>query len=245
MFKPLMLIPFYNHGPAFEKMANQLNKLKLPPVLIVDDGSDGIHSKTAQTLCKKYHFFYIRNEINKGKGNAIKTGLYWAEKNNYTHALQIDADGQHDIHDIDEFLKLSQKHPSALISAQPEYDSSAPKSRLYGRKITNFWVWIETRGKLKLDAMCGFRIYPILETIPLLPKIHFDRMGFDIEILVKSFLNKIPALGIKTKIIYPKTGVSHFHVFRDNVKISCLHTYLCIYSFRKLLTKWWAHERSI
>jgi len=238
MSKPIILIPFYNHGPAFKQMAAQLNKLKHPPVLIVDDGSNQQHSATALKICEKYHFFYFKNPTNQGKGGAIKQGLNWAYQNNYTHTLQIDADGQHDLNDIDTFLKLSEKNPDAIISAQPSYDKSAPKSRLYGRKITNFWVWIETGGRLKLDTMCGFRVYPLLKIIPILSKIHFNRMGFDIEILVKSFLNNIQTIGKATKIIYPSCGVSHFHALRDNIEISCLHTYLCIYSFWKLLTRW-------
>ena len=240
MFCPVVIVPFYNHGPALEKMAPRLAKEGLP-VLIIDDGSTPEHTQMAQKVCQKHHFFYTQNAQNGGKGAAVITGLRWAIKEKYTHAVQIDADGQHDLSDIKAFLALAKRNPRALITAQPVYDSSAPKARLYGRKITGFWVWIETAGRLKLDTMCGFRVYPLSPMKKVLPHLWFHRMGFDVEILVKSFLDGVPILGQKTRIIYPKDGVSHFHAFRDNLEISCVHACLCLYSVWKVLT-WWKND---
>ena len=235
-FCPVLVVPFYNHGPALKQTAPALFKQNLP-VIVVNDGSTTEHTRIAKELCQKYHFEYIENAQNDGKGAAVKKGLSHAIQKGYSHVLQVDADGQHNLEDIASFLDLAQKNPTALIAGQPVYDTSVPKSRLYGRKITNFWVKIETGGKLKLDAMCGFRVYPLTSIVPLLRHIWFNRMGFDVEILVKSFLNKIKIIGKDTKIIYPKGGVSHFHAFKDNFEISCLHTCLCVYSIYKLLTK--------
>ncbi|MBR6412548.1 MAG: glycosyltransferase family 2 protein [Alphaproteobacteria bacterium] len=237
MFKPIIIIPFFNHASAFEKIAPHLEQYKIP-ILVVNDGSAPPDTQILEGLCSKYHFNLIRNKKNGGKGATVKTGLNWALSNGYTHALQIDADGQHSLDDIPCFLKLSQNHPDHIIAAQPIYDSSAPKSRLYGRKITNFWVCVETMGRFKMDTMCGFRIYPLAQIKKILPVIWFNRMGFDVEILVKSFLNRIPILGQQTQVIYQKDGISHFHPFRDNLEISCVHTSLCVYSIWKFLTKW-------
>ena len=236
MFRPVVLVPFYNHGPALEGVALRLKQKKLP-VLIVDDGSAASHAQMAQKVCQKHCFNYIRNERNGGKGAAVLAGLRWAFEQKYTHAVQVDADGQHDLRDIETFLDLAQKNPAAIVSAQPVYDKSVPKSRLYGRKITRFWVWIETAGKLKWDTMCGFRVYPLAQMAKVCPSVWFRRMGFDVEILVKSFLVGVPIMGQPTRIIYPKDGVSHFRAFRDNLEISCVHASLCLYSVWKLLTR--------
>ena len=135
-------------------------------------------------------------------------------------------------------MQPAQQHPDHIIMAQPTYDKSAPKSRLYGRKVTNFWVYIETGGKFKMDTMCGFRVYPLQQIEKILPYVWFNRMGFDIEIIVKSFLNHIPVMGKTTKVIYQETGVSHFRPLKDNLEICCVHTNLCVYSVWKFLTKW-------
>ena len=237
MFKPIIIIPFFNHGTALKKIVPGLKKTGFP-ILLINDGSNKENTAILKDVCQKSGFFYEANAKNGGKGAAVKTGLKWATKKGYTHALQIDADGQHDLKDVDDFLKMAQKNPNAIISGQPLYDDKAPKSRLYGRKITNFWVWIETFGKLKLDTMCGFRVYPLSKIQKVLPVVWFNRMGFDIEILVKSFLNGVPLVEKQTKVIYQTDGVSHFRPFKDNVEISCVHTCLCIYSIWKLLTKW-------
>lgn len=241
MFKPIIIIPFYNHGVALQKIALNLKKTGYP-ILLINDGSDEKNTKILKDLCKKHGFLYEENSQNGGKGAAVKTGLKKTFEKGYTHALQIDADGQHDLKDVDAFFKLSKQNPNNIVCGQPVYDDKAPKSRLYGRKITNFWVWIETAGKLKVDTMCGFRVYPLSSINRILPVVWFNRMGFDVEILVKSFLNNIQITKISTKVIYEQDGVSHFRPFKDNVEISCVHTCLCIYSLYKLLTKGRKHD---
>ncbi|MFP3747745.1 glycosyltransferase family 2 protein, partial [Achromobacter sp. SIMBA_011] len=79
----------------------------------------------------------------------------------YTHALQIDADGQHDAADVPRFLAAAAAHPRAVVLGQPVYDESVPKARLYGRYLTHVWVWIETLSFTIRDSMCGFRLYPL------------------------------------------------------------------------------------
>ena len=74
------------------------------------------------------------------KGAAVMRGMREALAAGFTHALQIDADGQHDTADVPRFLELSAVHPQAVVCGQPIYDASVPKGRLYGRYITHFWV---------------------------------------------------------------------------------------------------------
>ena len=167
------------------------------------------------------------------------TGFKKAAEHGFSHAVQIDADGQHNPDDIARFLELAKKSPDSLIVGQPLYDSSAPKSRLIGRKITKFWVMVETLNKNMPDTMCGFRVYPIQTTMAVLQNIKFLRMGFDIEIIVKLYRMGVKIVTTDTKVIYPESGVSHFHVLRDNFYISLLHMYLCCGLPFWLLKKLW------
>ena len=224
--KPVIIVPCFNHADAFASVADKLQDFKTP-VIVVDDGSEVKQSKKIKNICSKHKFFYVKNLKNGGKGAAMLTGFCFAIKNGFTHALQIDADGQHDIHDIPLFFKIANSYPQNLIIGNPVYDDSAPRSRLIGRKITNFWVMIETFNKNMPDTMCGFRVYPLKLIEPILKTIKFKRMGFDIEIVVKAFRKNIKITSVPTKVIYPESGVSHFHAFRDNFYISLLHTYLC------------------
>lgn len=226
MFKPVIIIPCFNHADAFVAVAKRLDEHKLP-VIVIDDGSKQKQSKKLKQTCSKHNYIYIKHEKNAGKGAAMITGFRKAMEMGFSNAIQVDADGQHDINDITKFIELAKQNPKALIVGQPVYDSSAPKSRLIGRKITNFWVAIETLNRHMPDTMCGFRMYPVVETNRILSSLHFMRMGFDIEILVKLYRMGIKVIATETRVIYPKSGISHFHVWRDNVFISLLHTYLC------------------
>ena len=238
MFHPVIIIPCFNHADAFVTVAKQIDEYKLP-VIVVDDGSEKNQSKKLKQICTKHDYIYIKHEKNAGKGAAMVTGFHKAMELGFSNALQIDADGQHDINDIAKFLEIAKQNPNALIVGQPVYDCSAPKSRLIGRKITNFWVAVETLNLHMPDAMCGFRVYPVAETNRILSSLRFMRMGFDIEILVKMYRMGIKIITTETRVIYPQSGVSHFRVWHDNFYISLLHTYL----FCGL--PWWLLKKSL
>jgi predicted LPLAT superfamily acyltransferase len=166
-------------------------------------------------------------EQNQGKGGAVKAGIKRAQELGFSHAIQIDADGQHDLEALPALIQASQAKPMRLISGQPVYDESVPKARLYGRYATHIWVWIETLSLSIKDSMCGFRAYPINQTQAVLSKYDVgSRMDFDIEILVRLYWEGCDIDFVETRVIYPENGVSHFDALWDNVKISCMHTRL-------------------
>jgi hypothetical protein len=147
-------------------------------------------------------------------------------KNGFTHVVQIDADGQHDARDIKNFLELSEINPTAIINGCPLYDNSVPKCRLYGRKITNFCVKLESLFVDIGDAMCGFRLYPLTEISDLLDDIKSYRMGFDIELIVKAARKNIKIINYRTKVKYSQGNISSFRMLKDNLLITFLHIYL-------------------
>jgi hypothetical protein len=158
---------------------------------------------------------------------AVLAGIKSAGDDGYTHALQIDADGQHCPDDIPEFLRTAKDNPRALINGCPVYDKSAPKSRVFGRKITNFWVWIETGSRSIKDAMCGFRVYPLAPMKAVFRgKLVFKGMGGDIEILVRACWHGIQIINVGARVIYPESCISNFSMLKDNLKFFALHTML-------------------
>jgi len=91
---------------------------------------------------------------------------------------------------------------------------------------------VETRGRARGDAMCGFRLYPLAPTVALLERTRLaSGMSFDIEILVRLVWEGLPMEGVRTRVVYPEGGVSHFRMLRDNVRISATHTRLFFGSF--------------
>lgn len=225
--KTCIIIPTYNHGATIDDLLIQLIPYQLP-CIIVDDGSDEptkTQLKTAGDKFDNVHLLRLAN--NTGKGAAVLAGITHAQQQGFTHALQIDADGQHNPDDIPKFLQASKTNPQALIAGAPVYDHSAPKNRLYGRRITNFWVSIETLSRQIKDAMCGFRIYPIKPVVELSQQTVLAKgMNFDIEIMVRLVWQGVRVCSVTTKVIYPKKGISHFKLYKDNLGISWMHTKL-------------------
>lgn len=222
------VIPVYNHGEAIGEVAGAVRAHGLPCIL-VDDGSEPGCAAVLDALAAAdpEGTILVRLPENQGKGGAMIAGLREAGARGYTHALQIDADGQHDTGDVPRFVELARAHPATLICGTPIYDASVPKGRLYGRYLTHVWVWINTLSLAIRDSMCGFRVYPLPPTLALLDSVAIGRrMDFDVEVLVRLFWRGQRILNVPTRVRYPLDGVSHFDVVRDNVRISVMHARL-------------------
>lgn len=224
MFSPCIIIPLYNHGSTLHQTILELQPYGVP-VIVVDDGSTQETQQALQNVVTNFNWVRaIRLPENGGKGAAVMRGFREADAAGYTHALQVDADGQHDLSDIPRFLGLAKCYPQALLCGKPIYDASAPASRRYGRLITHVWVWIETWSFAIADSMCGFRVYPLKPTVALIDRMRLPtRMAFDIAIVVRLYWLGLPILNMPTRVIYPQDGISHFHLWRDNWRISCAH----------------------
>ncbi|PMJ92957.1 glycosyltransferase family 2 protein [Vibrio sp. 10N.261.55.A7] len=225
-YSACFLIPCYNHGSTVTQVVESLAAFSLP-IVIVDDGSEAATKEVLSTLEAQASVHLVTLQENQGKGGAVMAGLSAISGMGHSHAIQIDSDGQHDLEALPNLITASQQRPHQLISGRPIYDDSVPKSRLYGRYLTHVWVWIETLSLSIKDSMCGFRAYPIKETIPVLSKYNIGtRMDFDIEILVRLYWEGVDSHFIDTRVIYPEGGLSHFDALHDNIKISKMHTKL-------------------
>lgn len=224
-FAPCVLIPCYNHGAILASVLARLAPFNLP-VIVVDDGSDA-RTKQHIAALDAPQLRVLTLPHNQGKGAAVIAGLRAAAAAGFSHALQLDADGQHQVEDTPRMLAEAERYPHCLISGQPQYDASIPKSRLYGRYITHFWVWVETLSFSLKDSMCGFRVYPLAASLELCDRRAIgQRMDFDTEIMVRLYWQGTPSRFIRTRVTYPPSGVSHFDALHDNLRISWMHTRL-------------------
>jgi len=223
-----IIIPVYNHGKALSAVVEKLIPLGLP-IIIVDDGSD---AETKACLKNIFSSCALAVEVtlkkNSGKGRAVIEGIKKAHELGISHVLQIDADGQHDSGRAAFFLEESASNPRALIFSRPLYDESVSAGRKHGRKIANTWAKIVTFSPEIVETMLGFRVYPVEPVYRLCRKTYMDpRMGFDIEILVRLVWKNVPVIFHPVKVTYPADGISHFHMVKDNIRISWTFTRLC------------------
>ncbi len=221
------VVPTHNHHQALGGIIAALRAEGLA-VFVIDDGSaEPAASAIATVHAPDAGVTVHRFASNQGKGVAVTTGFRLAWEAGFTHAVQIDADGQHDTTALPALLEHSRRHPDALISAWPVYDASMPLGRRIGRWITHFWVWLETLSFQIKDSMCGFRVYPLGAVRALLAEHKVGaRMDFDTDIMVRLFWRGTDVEMVKVRVIYPPGNISNFRMLADNGRISVMHARL-------------------
>jgi predicted LPLAT superfamily acyltransferase len=236
-FKCCAIIPSYNHGAVIGELVRHLRSLDLT-VFIIDDGSDQpTHAALKAQHAPEHEVIVSRFEVNCGKGVAVMHGFNLARAAGFTHALQVDADGQHDLSKLPEIIALGKANPEALIAGAPIYDETMPRGRRIGRSITHFWVGVETLTTRPPDTMCGLRLYP-LERVAKLQAIRRlgRRMNFDIEIFVRLIWDHTPVFFVPVRVVYASDNISNFDLVRDNWQITMMHAQLVL-SMPRLLTQ--------
>lgn len=221
------LVPTYDNPETVGAVVERI-RAWLPHVIVVDDGSDEAGRAACERLAREGRAQVVRHAVNRGKGAAVRSGLEAARAAGFSHAFQIDADGQHDLDAIPEFIAASRARPEAAVLAFPVYEQTAPRSRTLGRELTRFWVDLEVgRGRVR-DAMIGFRVYPIEATLALGSRC--DRMDFDVEVAVLLAWGGIEIVNRPVGVRYltaEEGGRSHFRLFGDNAALFRLHSRLC------------------
>ena len=215
-----LIVPVYNHGDQLATMVERVTAYPLPCVLI-NDGSNATTVAQLEAIRAQHPDVAILHHArNMGKGAACMTGLRHAWTHGFTHAVQIDADGQHDLDDLPTFLAAATAEPQALIMGTPRFDASVPAIRYYGRYVTHALVWLECLSTALRDTLCGYRVYPLEATIALLDRTSPGRrMDFDPEIAVRLYW-----AGVRP--VYNPASPSHFRMVRDNLRLSWMHTRL-------------------
>lgn len=234
-FRPCVLIPTYDN-PLTVRAVVTAARLHLPDIVLVDDGSGEAGRRAVEEIANEGLAFVARRERNGGKGAAVRTGFEEALRLGFSHALQVDADGQHDLDDIPRFLDLARKHPDALILGRPIFDATQPWGRAFARKISVFWVNVETGGPVVDDPQCGFRVYPLAAAVAAGAR--GSHMEFDQELPVRMVWRGTRVLNVPTRVRYLQAeegGVSHFDLIRDNLRITWLHTRLVATAARRFL----------
>lgn len=232
----LVLIPSYNTGSkVLETVKDAL--AVWDPVWVVVDGSDDGSGEKLEALAKtEPNLRVFRLARNQGKGAALLHGFDEAEAHGYTHILCMDADGQHPADMIPDYMSLSMAMPGRMILGKPIFDDTAPRIRVNGRKLSNFWVNVETLWDGIGDSLFGMRVYPVTDLIKIMKNIRWARRyDFDAEIAVRLSWRGVRPVNIPTPVKYltaEEGGVSHFKYGRDNVLITWMH-------IRLFAFQWW------
>jgi hypothetical protein len=201
------------------------------PVLVVVDGStDGSERPVLELARADPALTVLVLPRNSGKGAAVLAGARAAHARGCTHALVMDADGQHPAGSIAEFMEASMGQPDALVLGRPIFPANMPAERRHGRKLSIGLVHFELLGPRIADPLFGFRVYPLARLLAVLgPRHGGRRYDFDTEAAVRLSWAGVPLRTLAAPVRYfsrAEGGVSHFSYLRDNAMLVWLHTRL-------------------
>jgi len=221
-----LLLPSYNTGPILHQTLREALATGLPTSVVIDGSNDGSDAGI-EALDRDGRLTVRRLSRNRGKGAAVLHGARDALERGFSHALTLDADGQHPAEAVPAFLELARAHPEALILGRPIFDESAPRLRVEGRKVSNFWTRLETLGWGIDDSLFGMRLYPLEPLVETLDGTRFARrFDFDPEVAVRLAWRGLPVINLPTPVRYPSPedgGVSQFRYLRDNTLLTWMH----------------------
>ncbi len=226
----LVLLPSYNSGEMLARVAGQVAELGVAVWVVIDASTDGSAAMLDPLLARHPAMRRIVLEKNSGKGGAVLVGMKAAQAEGFTHALVMDADGQHSVDAVAPFLERSRQAPEAMILGVPIFGPDAPAERVKGRRVGNWWTNLATLWGGIDDSLFGFRVYPIRESVEILDAIRTARrFDFDTELAVRLYWRGVRPINIPVPVRYPAReagGVTHFHYLRDNLLLVATHTRL-------------------
>ncbi|MBM4243699.1 MAG: glycosyltransferase family 2 protein [Deltaproteobacteria bacterium] len=222
------VVPVHNDGTTVRAVVRECRQL-LDHVVVVDDGSTDVDLRA---VLADVDVTVLSHDRNRGKGQAIRTGIEYVKSRGGRIALTIDADGQHFPRDLESFLPdLRSSAPALIVGARRFEETQAPRSSRFGRRFGNFWLWVES-GVWLDDCQSGFRAYPVEQISRI--RCMGSRFDFEAEILARAVWAGLPLRSVPIAVHYPPPHlrVSRFRPFVDNLRLTRVHTRLVL---RRLL----------
>ncbi len=167
------------------------------PVIVIDDGSG---PEAASILRALPGVRLVRHGENRGKGAALRTGFEVARALGYSHAISLDADGQHFPDDLPALVRASLEDPSALVLGVRDLAAAGAGwgSRI-GCRLSNAWLpW--AGGPVLPDTQTGFRVYPLGRIADL--ELQCERYDFEVEVLARAAWAGLPLRSHPIRVRY-------------------------------------------
>lgn len=225
MNKLCAIIPTYNNANTIVGVVEDVYSYCQDIIVVLDGCTDATEENLKQCKCP---FVKVSYEKNRGKGYALVKGFEEARKRGFTHAITIDADGQHFPADIPSLVEQTELHPNAFIVGNRNLnEKNMPRGNTFANKFSNFWFHLQTGVDLG-DTQSGFRLYPLFRLHGL--RFITPRYEAELELLVYASWRGEQIISVPVRVYYPpaEERVSHFRPFKDFMRITLLNCVLCV-----------------
>ena len=223
----VILVRVYNEGQVLQKTLESIFDAGYTNILIVDDGSTDNSLAIIEKFTKKHsHIICVRHSQNRGGWAALETGFEYIRRYLYVdNIVTFDADGQHDIWEIEKFTNAAHKHPylGVIFGSRfigKEGYTNLPFIRKYTLKLGRIFTRVMSGAKLS-DPHNGYRLIK-KETLKQI-YLTADSMAYASELIEQIMKKNIPHAEIPVHIQYTDYSLSKWQKSSNAVFIA-LHT---------------------
>lgn len=206
----MAVIPAFNPGDAITRVLQEVSRyIENDKILVIDDGStDGLAQRVLELRVP-----LVSHSRNLGKGAALRTAFEYIRTRTSARAVvALDADGQHNPHEIPKFMAAFRARQADLIIGEREFDPRVmPLPRIASNRMTSALLSRKLGQKIQ-DSQCGFRLY----SRRLIDHIELETAGYETEseILIKACRSGFQLDFVPVSTVYAGEK-SHIRGLRD------------------------------
>jgi glycosyltransferase involved in cell wall biosynthesis len=209
-----VIVPAFDAAATVGTVVSELRATLGQPIYVIDDGSIDATSRVATEAGA----MVVRHDSNRGKGEALRSGLEAAARAGHDVALSVDADGQHPAESARAVLEGSGDPNALVLGVRDLAGDGAPRANRFGNAVSNFFV-SRFAGRSLKDTQCGLRRYPVRATLGLGARA--SGFAFEAEVVLRAVAGGLPVVEVPIRAVYPAAAraPSHFRVPRDPARI--------------------------
>lgn len=213
-----VIVPCYNVQDACVEVFNRIHQYGCFTIAV----NDGSKDRTGEIL-KHLGVMVITHEVNRGKGSALRSGFeYFLEHGNWPYVATVDADGQHDPHEIPRMIETLQREEIDLLIGSRQFElGKMPFKRWIANQVSSFVISQCIRARVR-DIQSGYRIYSRTLMQRIFPQIQASGFEIETELLVLALRHQAVIREIPIPSIYSEgsNASSNWRAFHDSVRIA-------------------------
>ena len=205
------VIPAYNEEQRIAAVVRDAEKY-VSKVIVVDDGSADLTAAIASDEGAKV----VQHAENCGAGAATMTGVKAARMLKADIVVTLDADEQHNPHDIPAMLEPIKEGKADIVFANRfGRKNSIPVIRRFANAAGNLITFMAT-GKWASDSQCGFKAFGPRAVREL--DLRMSGYEFCTEIVRETAKNKWKMKEVPTKVLYSEYTLAKGQSFANGIK---------------------------